>query len=130
MVLIERIMVTKKEHASVSNELVCNHISAASSLMEKSIVDILGLLRNMEGIVNQLPESDSKKQLIKLIASTYEVCTFEDIASQHLSKAITAIENHKNPDNTPQIQENTLLCGPALKGEQSLSQKDIDKMLE
>ena len=109
------------------SKTICDHITATSQLVEKATIDIIALLREIEKIVNLLPKNDHSTKLINLIASGYEVCTFEDLASQHLAKVKNMLNN-----NTLECLsiDNSLLRGPALEGEPTISQDDVDKMLK
>lgn len=120
---------TQNNTENTSIVSACMHLTQTAKLLEKATMDILALLRNMSQLASSMPDNEETKQLKKLISSTYEVCTFEDIASQHINKAVSILNSVSGKVNIHESQENPLLRGPALQGQQTLSQSDIDKML-
>jgi|GEM_PF-4379692 len=82
----------------------------------------------MDKIADKLHEQEVSEELKALIIFAYELCTFEDIASQHLGKVIAmADENH---ELSKRYKENPLLNGPGIKGDSTMSQDEIDNILE
>ena len=106
----------------------CLHIKETAKILEKATFNILEILKGMESKVGALPDGDIKNELAKLISRSYEVCTFEDISNQHINKALDII-NDCQTGRCIEKKHDDLLRGPALNGEQSLSQSDVDKML-
>lgn len=107
-------------NSSKKNE-ACTQITEAARLIENASVDVISLLKKIENIINSMTQNDETTQIREILSSAYETFTFEDIASQHLNKAIDIIKCQETG--------NPLLAGPAIKGEKSLSQKDVDDLL-
>jgi hypothetical protein len=106
----------------------CKHLVATSELLEKATTDILSLLKRMDIIADQLQEKEISAQLKSLIIFTYEVCTFEDLASQHLGKVLAMLD--ENCELNKRYTDNIMLSGPAIKGDSTMSQDEIDNILD
>jgi hypothetical protein len=111
-----------------------HQITAASKLSEKASIDILAILGKMQNLIDQLPDNANRSNLNTLISSAYELFTFEDIACQHIQKALSLLNTLNSNQSTvagdaKTASDNVLLNGPALPGEASLSQTDIDNLL-
>lgn len=102
-------------------------VKAASSLSEKAVTGILDLMEEMRELVNDIDDDQIRSALNAKMSSALELCTFEDIASQHMDKALNLMQ-HSCSDQ-PQAESDPLLSGPSLSEEDGMSQEDIDKLL-
>ncbi len=119
------------EQAASTKERIINaveQVQAASSLSEKAVSDILDIFAEMRELLVDVEPDDTRKQLNAKISAALELCTFEDIAAQHMGKALKLMK--QTCDNSQEAQEgDALLNGPALPGAEGMSQEDIDKLL-
>lgn len=103
-------------------------VQAASSLSEKAVVDLLELFEEMRKMVEEVDQDQLRSDLNKKISAALELCTFEDIAAQHMGKALSLLKHTCEGTDPEKKEGDELLNGPAIDGD-GMSQEDIDKLL-
>lgn len=99
-----------------------SRLYTAKTLIKDSVLKLLHIMEQMQHTVDQLPESNQKALLTTLLLEAHEQCTFEDLSSQHIEKAIDLLEGKK--------VTNTLLTGPQIHKEDELTQEEVDRILK
>lgn len=104
-------------------------VKAASSLSEKAVSSILDIFDEMRVLIADLDQDDVRKELNAKISGALELCTFEDIASQHMGKALKLMQQTCSDNPQDQQPDDGLLSGPSINEGDGMSQEDIDKLL-
>lgn len=103
-------------------------VQAASSMSEKAVTDLLDLFEEMRDLVGGIDKDELRKELNQKLSEALELCTFEDIAAQHMGKALKLMKQTCDGEEQSSQEGDELLNGPSL-GDDGMSQEDIDKLL-